>query len=103
MHLLQHNVFTNNVFTLLQLPCHGHQTNTRYILHSETTPHCSATPITLTPAEQQVYNAVMNSNAILRLQVEIQAAADSLKYDHDYFNLCLHNYMTYPPLVNYSK
>ena len=60
-------------------------------------------PITLTPAEQQVYNAVMNSNAILRLQVEIQVAADALRYDHDYFNLHVHNYMTYPPLVNYSK
>ena len=60
-------------------------------------------PITLTPAEQQVYNAVMNSNAILQLQVEIQAAADALRYDHDYFNLLVHNYMTYPPLVNYSK
>ena len=59
--------------------------------------------ITLTQAEQQVYNAVMNSNAILRLQVEIQAAAYALRYDHDYFNLRIHNYMTYPPLVNYSK
>ena len=45
----------------------------------------------------------MNSNAILRLQVEIQVAADALRYDHDYFNLHVHNYMNYPPLVNYSK
>ena len=60
-------------------------------------------PITLTPAEQQVYNDVMTSNEILRLQVEIQAAADALRYDHDYFNLRVHNYMMYPPLVNYSK
>ena len=60
-------------------------------------------PITLTQAEQQVYNAVMTSDEILRLQVEIQAAADALRYDHDYFNLRVHNYMTYPPLVNYSK
>ena len=60
-------------------------------------------PITLTPPEQQVYNAVMTSNQILRLQVEIQAAADALRYDHDYFNLRVHNYMNYPPLVNYSK
>ena len=60
-------------------------------------------PITLTQAEQQVYNAVMNSDEILRLQVEIQAAADVLRYDHDYFNLRVHNYMTYPALVNYSK
>ena len=59
--------------------------------------------ITLTPPKQQVYNAVMNSNAILQLQVEIQVAADALRYDHDYFNLRVHNYMTYPPLVNYSK
>ena len=28
-------------------------------------------PITLTQAEQQVYNTVMTSNEILRLQVEI--------------------------------
>ena len=60
-------------------------------------------PITLTPAEQQIYNNVMISNEILRLQVEIQAAADALRYDHDYFNLRVHNYMMYPPLVNYSK
>ena len=59
--------------------------------------------ITLTPAEQQVYNDVMTSNEILRLQVEIQVAADALRYDHDYFNLCVQNYMMYPPLVNYSK
>ena len=59
--------------------------------------------ITLTQAEQQVYNTVMTSNEILRLQVEIQVAADVLRYDHDYFNLRVHNYMTYPPLVNYSK
>ena len=59
--------------------------------------------ITLTQAKQQVYNAVMNSDEILRLQVEIQAAADALRYDHDYFNLRVHNYMTYPALVNYSK
>ena len=59
--------------------------------------------ITLTQAEQQVYNTVMTSNEILRLQVEIQAAADALRYDHDYFNLRVHNYMNYPPLVNYSK
>ena len=60
-------------------------------------------PITLTQAEQQVYNAVMTSDEILQLQVEIQAAADALRYDHDYFNLRVHNYTTYPPLVNYSK
>ena len=60
-------------------------------------------PITLTQAEQQVYNRVMTSNEILRLQVEIQAAADALRYDHDYFNFRVHNYMTYPPLVNHSK
>ena len=60
-------------------------------------------PITLTQAEQQVYNTVMTSNEILRLQVEIQVAADALRYDHDYFNLRAHNYMAYPPLVNYSK
>ena len=60
-------------------------------------------PITLTQAEQQVYNTVMTSNEILWLQVEIQVAADALRYDHDYFNLRVHNYMTYPPLVNYSK
>ena len=60
-------------------------------------------PITLTQAEQQVYNAVMTSDEILRLQVEIQAAADALRYDHDNFNLRVHNYMTYQPLVNYSK
>ena len=60
-------------------------------------------PITLTQAEQQVYNTVMTSSQILRLQVEIQVAADALKYDHDYFNLRVHNYMNYPPLVNYSK
>ena len=60
-------------------------------------------PITLTLAEQQVYNAVMTSDEILRLQVEIQVAANALRYDHDYFNLCVHNYMTYQPLVNYSK
>ena len=60
-------------------------------------------PITLTQAEQQVYNRVMTSNEILQLQVEIQAAADALRYDHDYFNLRVHNYMTYPPLVNHSK
>ena len=60
-------------------------------------------PITLTQAEQQVYNEVMTSDEILRLQVEIQVAADALRYDHDYFNLRVHNYMTYPPLVNYSK
>ena len=59
--------------------------------------------ITLTQAEQQVYNAVMTSDEILRLQVEIQAVADALRYDHDYFNLRVHNYTTYPPLVNYSK
>ena len=59
--------------------------------------------ITLTQAEQQVYNAVMTSDEILRLQVEIQAAADALRYDHDYFNLRVHNFMTYQPLVNYSK
>ena len=60
-------------------------------------------PITLTQAKQQVYNAVMNSNEILQRQVEIQVAADALRYDHDYFNLRVHNYMTYQPLVNYSK
>ena len=60
-------------------------------------------PITLTQAEQQVYNAVMTSDEILRLQVEMQAVADALRYDHDYFNLCVHNYTTYPALVNYSK
>ena len=60
-------------------------------------------PITLTPPEQQVYNAVMTSNQILQLQVEIQVAADALRYDHDYFNLRVHNYMNYSPLVNYSK
>ena len=60
-------------------------------------------PITLTQAEQQVYNTVMTSDQILRLQVEIQVAADALRYDHDYFNLRVHNYMTYQPLVNYSK
>ena len=60
-------------------------------------------PITLTQAEQEVYNTVMTSNEILRLQVEIQVAADKLRYDHDYFNLHVHNYMAYPPLVNYSK
>ena len=60
-------------------------------------------PITLTQAEQQVYNDVMTSDEILRLQVEIQAAADALRYVHDYFNLRVHNYMTYQPLVNYSK
>ena len=59
--------------------------------------------ITLTQAEQQVYNAVMTSDEILQLQVEIQVAADVLRYDHDYFNLRVHNYTTYPPLVNYSK
>ena len=59
--------------------------------------------ITLTQAEQQVYNAVMTSDEILRLQVEIQVAADALRYDHDYFNLRVHNYTTYQPLVNYSK
>ena len=59
--------------------------------------------ITLTQAKQQVYNAVMTSDEILRLQVEIQAVADALRYDHDYFNLRVHNYMTYQPLVNYSK
>ena len=59
--------------------------------------------ITLTPPEQQVYNAVMTSDEILRLQVEIQVAADALRYDHDYFNLRVHNYTTYQPLVNYSK
>ena len=59
--------------------------------------------ITLTQAKQQVYNAVMTSDEILCLQVEIQVAADALRYDHDYFNLCVHNYTTYPPLVNYSK
>ena len=60
-------------------------------------------PITLTQAEQQVYNAVMTSDEILRLQVEVQVAADALRYDHDNFNLRVHNYMTYQPLVNYSK
>ena len=60
-------------------------------------------PITLTQAKQQVYNAVMNSDEILQLQVEIQVAADALRYDHDYFNLHVHSYMTYPALVNYSK
>ena len=60
-------------------------------------------PITLTQAKQQLYNKVMTSNQILRLQVEIQVAADALRYDHDYFNLRVHNYMNYPPLVNYSK
>ena len=59
--------------------------------------------ITLTPAKQQVYTAVMTSDEILRLQVEIQAVADVLRYDHDYFNLRVHNYTTYQPLVNYSK
>ena len=59
--------------------------------------------ITLTQAKQQVYNRVMTSNEILRLQVEIQVAADALRYDHYYFNLHVHNYMTYPPLVNHSK
>ena len=59
--------------------------------------------INLTPAEQQVYTAVMTSDEILQLQVEIQAAADALRYDHDYFNLRVHNYTTYQPLVNYSK
>ena len=59
--------------------------------------------ITLTQAKQQVYNTVMTFNEILRLQVEIQVAADALRYDHDYFNLGVHNYMTHPPLVNHSK
>ena len=60
-------------------------------------------PITLTQAEQQVYNTVMTSDRILQLQVEIQVAADALRYDRDYFNLHVHNSMTYQPLVNYSK
>ena len=59
--------------------------------------------ITLTQAEQQVYTAVMASDEILRLQVEIQVAADALRYDHDYFNLRVHNYTSFQPLVNYSK
>ena len=59
--------------------------------------------ITLTQAKQQVFNAVMTSGEILQLQVEIQAAADALRYDHDYFNLRVHNYTNYQPLVNYSK
>ena len=58
--------------------------------------------ITLTPGEQQVYNAVMASADIQRLQVEIQVAADALRFEHDYLNLRVHNYMTYQPLVNYS-
>ena len=59
--------------------------------------------ITLTPQEQQVYNAVMGSADIGHLQVEIQTAAWVMKYDHDFFNLCENNYTTYPALVNQSK
>ena len=59
--------------------------------------------ITLTQTEQQVYAAVMASDEIARLQVEIQVVANALRYDHDYFNLHIHNYTTYQPLVNYSK
>ena len=59
--------------------------------------------ITLTPPKQQVYAAVMASDEITRLQVEIQVAADVLRYYHDYFNLRIHNYTTYQLLVNYSK
>ena len=39
--------------------------------------------ITLTQTEQQVYAAVMASDEIARLQVEIQAVANALRYDHD--------------------
>ena len=79
----------------------GQTQTTFYILKQ---PHIvQQLPITLTPAEQQVYNTVITSNEIWRLQVEIQAAANALRYDHDYFNFRVHNYMTYPPLVNYSK
>ena len=59
--------------------------------------------ITLTQPKQGVYNAVMASPEIARLHIEIQAAAYALKYDHDYFNLRIHNYTTYQPLVNHSK
>ena len=45
----------------------------------------------------------MASDEITRLQVEIQVAADVLRYYHDYFNLRIHNYTTYQLLVNYSK
>ena len=77
---------------------------TQATFHVSKQPHIvQQLPITLTQAEQQVYNTVMTSNEILRLQVEIQVAADALRYDHDYFNLRVHNYMAYPPLVNYSK
>ena len=78
------------------------QTQTTFYIPKQ--PHIvQRLPITLTPAEQQVYNTVITSNEIRRLQVEIQVAANALRYDHDYFNLRVHNYMTYPPLVNYSK
>ena len=59
--------------------------------------------VTLTQPEQQVYNAVMASHEICHLRVEIQTAASALRYDHDFFNLRVHNYTTHPALVNYSK
>ena len=59
--------------------------------------------VTFTPPEQAVYNAVMASHDICHLRVEIQTVASALRYDHDFFNLRVHNYTTYPALVNYSK
>ena len=79
----------------------GQAQSTFYILK---VPHIvQRLAITLTPPKQQVYTAVMASDEILRLQVEIQVTADALRYDHDYFNLRIHNCTTYQPLVNYSK
>ena len=45
----------------------------------------------------------MGTRTIVHTRVEIEAAAWGLKYDHDFFNLCEHNFTTYPALVNYSK
>ena len=59
--------------------------------------------INLTPVEQAVYTTVMGMATIARTRVEIEAVAWGLKYDHDFFNLREHNFMTYPALVNYSK
>ena len=59
--------------------------------------------INLTPAELGVYNTLMAMATIAHTRVEIEATALGLKYDHDFFNLCEHNFTTYPALVNYSK
>ena len=59
--------------------------------------------INLTPAELGVYNTVMATAPIVCTRVKIETTAWGLKYDHDFFNQHEQNFMTYPPLVNYSK